>query len=366
MAFYDSWKYLNEGFFGVAVLSLSLLLFTTRSITAGDVLKFSMLFASILVPLRDLHRILDEAHESSIQVRDYFGLLDKPLDPSYIAAEIAPPSSEARSSAAIIEFSGASFSYPEKKNVFDKINFVIHQGEVVAFAGSSGSGKSTLLGVLLRLRHLYQGTVYLKGRDIATFSREEIAEIFGYVSQDPFLFAGTVAENIAYGSRGNPSDKDIIAAAKKASIHGEILRMLDGYDSLVHENGRNLSGGQRQRIAIARVFLLNPEILLLDEATAGLDMSNELRVQKALEHAMSGRTVISTSHRLSTLKKADRVLFLEDGRITADGTYEDLLAESQRFSSLVCAEFQDIQQDRLGDPRRHSILEQKIPVLLTR
>jgi ATP-binding cassette subfamily B protein len=335
MAFFDAAKYLNEGFFSIAVLLLSIYLLSTGAIKAGDVLKFTLLYASVLIPLRDLHRILDEAHESSIRVADYFKLLDKPRDISYDAVtnlSVEP----AHTAESLIEFENVHFSYPGRQSLLKGISFKIDDdGAQVAFAGGSGSGKSTLLKLLLRLQHTEDGRIFIKGRDIRSFSRKEIAELFGYVGQEPFLLAGTIYENIAYGFRGDLTQEKIIAAAKQANVHDEIMAMPERYKTELNEGGRKLSGGQRQRVAIARVFLHNPPILLLDEATSGLDIQNEQIVQEALNQAMQGRTVISISHRLSALQNADRILLIDGGKIIAEGDYEYLVTRNEVFSALV-------------------------------
>jgi ATP-binding cassette subfamily B protein len=165
-------------------------------------------------------------------------------------------------------------------------------------------------------------------------SRRQISKQFGYVSQQPFLFAGTIEENIRYGCGGH-SFEEVVQAAERAGIHDEIESMPDGYRTRIAERGQNLSGGQRQRVALARVFLKNPPILILDEATSALDTINERRVQLAIEAAMADRTVILVAHRLSTLADADRIMVFEEGRIAETGTYDQLLENNGVFASLV-------------------------------
>jgi len=210
----------------------------------------------------------------------------------------------------------------------------LRHGQTIGVAGRSGSGKSTWLRVLMRLTHPSGGSAWLGGVPLETITREAIGELIGYVGQNPFVFAGTIAENIAYG-REDASEDDIRRAAEMACIHDEILEMPGGYQAHVAERGQNLSGGQRQRLALARVFLKNPPILILDEGTSALDNINERRVQQAINAARADRTVILVAHRLSTLLETDRILVFDQGSIVESGTYDDLVRLGGVFTELV-------------------------------
>jgi ATP-binding cassette, subfamily B, bacterial len=201
-------------------------------------------------------------------------------------------------------------------------------------AGRSGCGKTTWLRALMRLVHPSGGTATLGGIPLERVSREAIGRLVGYVGQNPFVFAGTVAQNIAYGC-DRPSEERIRQAAMLACIHDEIMMMPGGYRARVAERGQNLSGGQRQRIALARVFLKNPPILILDEGTSALDNTSERLVQKAINAARADRTVILVAHRLTTLRDADRILVFDDGRIVEVGTYPELVRRGGVFAELV-------------------------------
>ena len=212
----------------------------------------------------------------------------------------------------------------------------IYPGETIGIAGKSGCGKSTWLKVLMRLLHPTRGRVWLKGVPLEEVSRETISHLIGYVGQNPFIFAGTIEENICYGAT-KWLPEDVRRAAQLAEIHDEIMAMPDRYDSPVAERGQNLSGGQRQRIALARVFLQDPPILILDEATSALDTISERKVQQAIGTASRDRTVIMVAHRLSTFADADRIVVFDDGRIAETGTYADLMDKDGLFAELVRA-----------------------------
>jgi ATP-binding cassette subfamily B protein len=335
MAFYDAAKYLNEGFFYVLVICLSIYLASQGIITKGDILVYSILFLSVLNPLRQVHRILDEAHESSIRVNDLYELQALPKDQSYDSAAAA---SVRQKTDVAIEVDSLSYRYASRPEhaVLDDINLTIKNGEKIGIAGVSGGGKSTFVKILLRLQHGYDGRVTLLGDDLQTLSREQLAQRLAYIPQKTYIFSGTIRENIVYGSSKKSSDdKAVIKAAKKARIWDEIEQSLGGLDGKVTEQGNNLSGGQKQRLAIARIIFHAPDIIIFDEATSALDNQNEMEVQKMLEDTFADKTVITIAHRLTTLRSSDRILVFADGRIAQEGSYKQLANQSGIFKVFL-------------------------------
>jgi len=233
-----------------------------------------------------------------------------------------------------IEFKDVTFGYEPYHPVLKNISFKIKKGEMIGIVGKSGSGKTTIVNLICRFYDPQQGAVLLDGYDARAISPEVIHRNIGIVLQEPFLFRGTIAENIAYG---NPSAtyKEIIAAAKAANIHESIMQMPSGYDFYLGEGGAGLSGGERQRVGIARVLLCDPPVLILDEATSSVDTESEIKIQEALSILCKGRTTIAIAHRLSTLKGADRIYVIDRGRIVEYGSHEELMKMRGVYYKLV-------------------------------
>jgi ATP-binding cassette, subfamily B, bacterial len=338
MSLFGCAKALNEGFFHVVVLGTAVYLAITRPdvVSFGDVLTFSILFLSVMTPLNEIHRVLDEGHEASLSVGDLLEMLAEPADASYQVAEPRPP--QPRLGAPLVAFEKVELEYatPEggRRRALDGIDLSIRCGETVGVAGKSGSGKSTWLKVLLRLAHPTGGSVMLGGVPLENVTRAEIGKLIGYVSQSPYVFEGTIAQNIAYGNP-DATPEEVRRAAELAHLHDEILLMPGGYDAAVAERGTNLSGGQRQRLALARIMLRQPPLLILDEATSALDNISERHVQQALEMKRPDRTTILVAHRLTTLLGADRIVVFDEGRIVEVGTYEELVQRGGVFAELV-------------------------------
>lgn len=241
-----------------------------------------------------------------------------------------------------VSFKDVLFRYPSRpKHVaLDHVSFDVKQGETVALVGPSGAGKSTIIQLLLRFYDPNAGAITIDGHDLSDLKRDDFRQHIALVPQDPVIFADTARENIRFGRPG-ASDAEVEEAARAAAAHDFLAALPDGYDSYVGERGVMLSGGQKQRIAIARAILRDAPILLLDEATSALDAESEQAVQKAVEKLAEGRTTIVVAHRLATVKKADRILVMEDGRIAASGTHDSLVAEDGLYARLARLQFTD-------------------------
>jgi len=233
-----------------------------------------------------------------------------------------------------IKFDNVFFSYDDEKNALDGISFEIKAGEMIGLSGPSGAGKTTLINLLGRFYDVTEGSISVDGHDVRDVTMKSLRNQIGVVLQDPFLFHGSVAENIAYSNPG-VSRADIVAAAKAANAHDFIVNFADGYDTMVGERGTGLSGGEKQRISIARAILKDPRILILDEATSSVDTETESLIQAALERLVEGRTTFAIAHRLSTLRKADKLIILDKGELTEMGTHTELMKNNGLYKRLV-------------------------------
>ncbi|MEL7072311.1 MAG: ABC transporter ATP-binding protein [Cyanobacteria bacterium J06581_3] len=298
------------------------------SIEAGTYTVLVFLTQRLLWPLTRLGETLDQYQRAMASTQRVMNLLDTPvaIRPGTTALPTVQVSGE-------VVFDNVSFGYHERQPILQNLSLKIPAGKTTAIVGSTGSGKSTLVKLLLRFYEVNSGQITLDGLDLQLLDLRDLRKSIGLVSQDVFLFHGTVAENIAYGSF-NATIDEITKAAKVAEAHDFILSLPDGYDTIVGERGQKLSGGQRQRLAIARALLKNPPILILDEATSAVDNETEAAIQKSLERITVDRTVIAIAHRLSTVRNAHCIYVMERGALVESGTHEQLLAHKGIYSGL--------------------------------
>ncbi|HPW84617.1 MAG TPA: ABC transporter ATP-binding protein [Rhodoferax sp.] len=307
-------------------------------ITVGMLLAAIAYIGRFYGRLDSMSRIVSMTQKSASAAKRIFDILDHVSSVPEPVNPVPMGKVEGR-----IEVREAGFRYGNRE-VNKGINLSIAPGEMIGLVGHSGSGKSTLVNLICRFYDVSEGAILVDGVDIRSYAIADFRRNIGLVLQEPFLFFGTIAENIAYG-KPDATRGEIIAAARAAHAHEFILRLPQGYDSMVGERGQGLSGGERQRISIARALLIDPRILILDEATSSVDSETEKEIQKALENLVQGRTTIAIAHRLSTLHRADRLVVLDRGRVVEEGTHDALMAQEGAYYALYQAQARNMDVD---------------------
>lgn len=309
----------------------------TSGFDVGSLAAVVLLVERFYSKLEMMSRIVNASQRATASAQRIFEILDRV---SNVPEPAKPaPLDKLRGD---LEFRHVGFRYGNRKVIRD-FSLKIEAGEMIGLVGHTGAGKSTLINLVCRFFDVAEGSILADGVDIRSYKVETYRRNVGIVLQDPFLFYGTIAENIAYGLP-NATREQIINAAKAAKAHEFILQLADGYDSLVGERGQSLSGGERQRISIARALLIDPRILILDEATSALDSTTERQIQEALQNLVRGRTTIAIAHRLSTLRQANRIMVIERGRLVEIGTHEELLKIDGAYAALHRAQ-QELTKD---------------------
>lgn len=303
-----------------------------RVLEIGDVQAFIQYSRQFNHPITQTANITNIIQSTIASAERVFEILDEeeetPDNPKLVLKDVK----------GCVKFENVSFSYSEDVPLIEDLNVEVKSGQKVAIVGPTGAGKTTIVNLLMRFYEIKKGRITVDGVDIRDISRENLRKIFGMVLQDTWLFSGTIRENIAYGKEG-ATEEEIINAAKAAHAHHFIKTLPRGYDAVLNEEASNISQGQKQLITIARAFLANPEILILDEATSNVDTVTEIYIQKALKNLMKGRTSFVIAHRLSTVKDADMILVINNGRIIEKGTHDELLKKGGFYAELYKSQF---------------------------
>lgn len=323
----------NLGYAGVAISGGILAI--KNVITIGDIQAFIQYVKNFTQPIQQIAQVANQLQSMAAASERVFEFLDEEEEDITVENPVKPDHIEGS-----VEFSHVHFGYNPDQIIINDFSAKVKPGQQVAIVGPTGAGKTTMVKLLMRFYDVSSGAILVDGNDIRDYNRADLRDAFGMVLQDTWLFKGTIMENIRYG-RLDATDEEVIAAAKAAHAHHFIQTLPGGYDMELNEDASNVSQGQKQLLTIARAILADNPILILDEATSSVDTRTEIRIQKALDNLMKGRTSFVIAHRLSTIKNADMILVMKDGDIIEQGTHDELLAKNGFYAELYNSQFEE-------------------------
>lgn len=303
-------------------------------ISIGQLSSFLIYANQYTKPFNEISGVVTELQTALASARRVFEVLDEPLE-----APDSPDAVVVETSNGNVSMENVSFSYVPDRKLIEGLTVHTRSGERVAIVGPTGSGKTTIINLLMRFYDVDSGTISIDGRQIKAMTRNSMRALYGMVLQETWLFAGSVRDNIAYG-KPDATEEEIVEAAKAAHAHSFIKRLPDGYDTIISEDGGNISQGQKQLLCIARVMLVQPPMLILDEATSSIDTRTEMQIQRAFEKLMKGRTSFVVAHRLSTIREADCILVMNEGSIVEQGTHRELIEKGGFYAGLYNSQFE--------------------------
>ncbi len=331
--FHSSNNFVTDVFNVVVLIAGGLFLYDGQ-LTFGDYSAFIVSISMFTTPVKTLIGFMEQYQDGATGFERFLQIMDaEPEKDKDTAVDIDRAEGH-------IEIKNVSYGYGKEKNVLKNVSLDIEKGKKYALVGPSGGGKTTICHLIPRFYDIEDGEIFIDGKEIHDITMTSLRRNIGIVQQDVYLFNSSIKENILYG-RLDASDEEIFEAAKRANIHNYILSLPEGYDTVIGERGVKLSGGQKQRLSIARVFLKNPAILILDEATSALDNTTEILIQQALDELCKGRTTLVVAHRLSTIKNADEIAVVSEGKIVEQGNHEELLALEGMYANLYKLQFRE-------------------------
>ena len=345
--FFASSQFITDIFNIIVLLAGGIFLYNGY-IDIADYSTFIISVNMFITPINQLINFVEQFQNGTTGFKRFLEIMDEEEENVIEGNKICPKLK------GDITFSHVKFHYKSSKGILNDISFTIPHGEKVALVGPSGGGKTTICHLMPRFYDINEGEITLDGENIKDFTLDSLRKQIGIVQQDVFLFGGTIRDNILYGNL-EASEEELIEASKKANIYDYIMSLPKGFDTDIGERGVKLSGGQKQRLSIARIFLKNPSILILDEATSALDNTTELLIQKALDELCKGRTAIVVAHRLSTIRNANKIIVISDGKIKEEGSHDELIKQNGAYKLLYDLQFKESNKEE--EIKLHHVLE---------